>query len=124
MSARVTPLVRNLAILALLAGAVTAAGRVGGLVLAILIGLAKLAFLVALGMVAYSVWRQNRGTFQLMSARLRLLLYGSVLLLVAVVLTADFWVSSFLTAVAFFVVIGGLGFVIYRVWEESRRYYY
>jgi hypothetical protein len=59
-----------------------------------------------------------------MSTRLRLALYGSVLGLVVVIATSSLWVSDLVTSLLFFALIGGLGYVIWRIWEESRRYYY
>lgn len=60
-----------------------------------------------------------------MPLRTRLLLYGSAAGIVLLVVTADLWAgSSPLAAVAFFVALGGCGYVLYRCWQESRRYYY
>ena len=121
---RIDPFVRNLLILAVVAAGVTAIGRTSERVLSALYLVASLALIVGLIALAYRVWRENRGTFSLMSTRLRLALYGSVLGLVLVIATSSLWVSSLLTSILFFVLIGGLGYVIWRVWEESRRYYY
>ena len=75
--------------------------------------------------LAYRVWRENRGTFSLMSTRLRLdaLRIGAR----ARARDRDFVAlgdAVFSTSLLFFGLIGGLGYVIWRVWEESRRYYY
>jgi hypothetical protein len=121
---RIDPFVRNLLILAVVAAAVTAIGRTSSQVLSALYLIASLALIVGLVLLAYRVWRENRGTFSLMSTRLRLALYGSVLGLVVVIATSSLWVSGLLTSLLFFALIGGLGYVIWRVWEESRRYYY
>jgi hypothetical protein len=120
----VPPLWRNLGILALISAVLTALGRVSDVALGIAFTVLNLAVLAVLAYFGYTVWRQNRGTFSLMSGRLRVLLYGSVVLLAVAIATASFWVTSGVTALLFFVVVGGLGYVIYRVWSESRRYYY
>jgi FtsH-binding integral membrane protein len=122
--ARISPFVRNLLILAVVAGLVTAIGRTSQRVLSALYLVASFALIVGLVALAYRVWKENRGTFSLMSTRLRLALYGSVLGLVVVIATSSLWVSGLLTSLLFFALVGGLGYVIWRVWEESRRYYY
>ena len=121
---RIDPFVRNLLILCVVAAGVTAIGRTSQRVLSALYLVASLALIVGLIALAYRVWRENRGTFSLMSTRLRLALYGSVLGLVLVIATSSLWVSSLFTSILFFLLLGGLGYVIWRVWEESRRYYY
>jgi hypothetical protein len=121
---RIDPFVRNLLILAVVAAAVTAIGRTSSQVLSALYLIASLALIVGLVALAYRVWKENRGTFSLMSTRLRLALYGSVLGLVVVIATSSLWVSGLLTSLLFFALVGGLGYVIWRVGEESRRYYY
>jgi FtsH-binding integral membrane protein len=121
---RIDPFIRNLLILAVVAAGVTAIGRTSQRVLSALYLVASLALIVGLIALAYRVWRENRGTFSLMSTRLRLALYGSVLALVVVIATSSLWVSDLFTSLVFFALVGGLGYVIWRVWEESRRYYY
>ena len=123
-AARISPFVRNLLVVAVVAGLVTAIGRTSQRVLSALYLVASLALIVGLVALAYRVWKENRGTFSLMSTRLRLALYGSVLGLVVVIATSSLWVNDLLTSLLFFALVGGLGYVIWRVWEESRRYYY
>jgi FtsH-binding integral membrane protein len=120
----IDPFVRNIGILCLVSAAVTGVGRTSSRVLSALYLVASLALIVGLVVLAYRVWRENRGTFSLMSTRLRLMLYGSVLGLVLVIATSSLWVTGLLTSLLFFGLIGGLGYVVWRVWEESRRYYY
>ena len=75
--------------------------------------------------IAFSVWRQNRGTFGLMPLRSRVLLYGSAIGLVLLVATGDLWAgSSAPAALLFFAALFGCGYVLYRCWQESRRYFY
>ncbi|MDX6537134.1 MAG: hypothetical protein QOD37_1475 [Gaiellales bacterium] len=118
------PLWRNLGILALVAAALTAAGQ-GGRVTGVLLLILRVLFLLVLVGVAFSVWRQNRGTFGLMPLRSRVLLYGSAIGLVLLIATADLWASSSApAALLFFAALFGCGYVLYRCWQESRRYFY
>ncbi len=118
------PLWRNLAIVAVLSALLTAAGqggRVGGIVFIVL----RVVFLLVLATIAVTVWRQNRGTFGLMPLRSRVLLYGSAIGLVLLIATGDLWAgSSALASLVFFAALFGLGYVLYRCWQESRRYFY
>jgi hypothetical protein len=118
------PLARNLALLAAVAAVLTAIGSVGGTLVWLVWWLATLAMLAGFVYFGYTIWRENRGTFSLMSARLRWLLYGSSAAIVLLVVTSFLWVHSFASAVVFFVLLGALGYGVYRVWNESRRYYY
>lgn len=118
------PLWRNLGIVALIAAALTAAGQ-GGRVGTIVFFILRVLFLLMLIGIAVAVWRQNRGTFGLMPLRSRVLLYGSALGLVVLVATGDLWAgSSALAALLFFALLFGCGYVLYRCWQESRRYFY
>jgi hypothetical protein len=116
---------RNLAIVALVAAGLTALGEAGSEITNLLFLILRIAFLVVLGGLALSIWRQNRGTFGLMPLRSRAMLYGSVVGIVLLVVTADLWAgSSPLTAIVFFAALGACGYGLYRGWQESRRYYY
>ena len=82
-------------------------------------------FLLVLAGIAFSVWRQNRGTFGLMPLRSRILLYGSAIGLVLLIATGDLWASSSaLAALRLLRRALRLGYVLYRCWQESRRYFY
>jgi hypothetical protein len=118
-------LLRNLGIVGLVAAGLTAAGQAGSTATAILFLIVRIAFLIALGWLAWTIWRQNRGTFRLMPLRSQVMLYGSVAGIVVLVVTADLWAgSSPLAAIIFFAALGGCGYMLYRGWQESRRYYY
>jgi hypothetical protein len=118
------PLWRNLGIIAVVSALLTAAGQ-GGRVAGILFLILRVLFLLVLAGIAVTVWRQNRGTFGLMPLRSRLLLYGSAIGIVLLIATGDLWAgSSAAAALLFFVVLFGLGYILYRCWQESRRYFY
>ena len=59
-----------------------------------------------------------------MEPRLRYALYGCAIALALVVLSAPLWVRGFASSVAVLPALAGLGFAIWRLWQESRRYYY
>jgi hypothetical protein len=118
------PLWRNLGIVAVVSALLTAAGQ-GGRVTGVLLLVLRVLFLLVLMGIAFSVWRQNRGTFGLMPLRSRVLLYGSAIGLVLLIATADLWASSSApAALLFFAALAGCGYVLYRCWQESRRYFY
>ena len=123
-SFHVPALWRNLAILAVIAAAITATGEASARVLTAILVLANLALFGAMLYFGYTIWRQNRGTFDLMEPRLRYGLYGCCIALALVVLSAPLWVRGFASSALFFLLLGGLGFAIWRLWQESRRYYY
>jgi hypothetical protein len=118
-------LLRNLIIVGLIAAVLTAAGEGGSQVTSILFLILRIAFLIALGWLGWTVWRQNRGTFRLMPLRSQLLLYASAIGIVVLVVTADLWASSSpLASLLFFAALIACGYGLYRGWQESRRYYY
>jgi hypothetical protein len=118
-------LVRNLGIVALVAAGLTALGQAGSEITSLLFLVLRIAFLIALAGLAVSIWRQNRGTFGLMPARSKAMLYVGAIGIVLLVVTADLWAGrSPLTALIFFAALGGCGYLCYRGWQESRRYYY
>jgi hypothetical protein len=118
------PLWRNLGIVAVVAALLTAAGQ-GGRVAGVLFIILRVLFLLVLAGIAFSVWRQNRGTFGLMPLRSRVLLYGSAIGLVLLIATGDLWAGSSAPAsLLFFAALFGCGYVLYRCWQESRRYFY
>ena len=118
------PLWRNLGIVAVISAVLTAAGQ-GGRVAGILFLVLRVLFLLVLATIAVTVWRQNRGTFGLMPLRSRVLLYASAIGLVLLLATGDLWAgSSALASLLFFAALFGLGYILYRCWQESRRYFY
>jgi hypothetical protein len=123
-SFHVPALGRNLLILAVIAAAITATGDASARALSAILIAANLALFGAMLYFGYTIWRQNRGTFDLMEPRLRYALYGCCIALALVVLSAPLWVRSFASSAVFFLLIGGLGFAVWRLWQESRRYYY
>jgi hypothetical protein len=120
---RIPVLARNLLIVAAIAAVLALTERVSGQVVQFLSAAARIALLGAFLWWGYGLWRENRGTFSL-SNRLRYGLYATVAALVIVIVTSIFWAKTFVTTLIFFALVAGLGYVIYRIWQESRRYYY
>lgn len=115
---------RNLAILALISLLITlgvTGSRVSASVISTVVSFLLVAMLLA---IAATIWNQNKGTFDLMPRPKRYLLYAAVLGIGALILAQRFFVQSLLLSVLWFLAIAGLGFVVYRIWQESRRYHY
>ncbi len=84
--------------------------------------LARIAFIIAIAFFVFLVWREQRGHIALWSTRARTVFYGSAILIVA-----DFGVwflrgVSGLDALAFFLVLIGAGFAMWRVWRDQHTY--
>jgi hypothetical protein len=120
----IPPLARNLAILAVIALALTLAGGTSGRVFDVLFMIVNIAFALALLWFGINLYRRNRGTFDLMPASRRYALYASAGALLLLIVTSWAWVSTPLAALAFFALIGGLGYAVWWLWQDSRRYYY
>jgi hypothetical protein len=123
-SFHVPALTRNLLILAVIAAIITGTGQASARALSAVLIIANLALFGALLYFGYTIWRANRGTFDLMESRLRYALYGCSIALALVVLSAPLWVRGFASSAVFFLLLGALGYAIWRLWQESRRYYY
>jgi hypothetical protein len=72
----------------------------------------------------YVMWRENRTRISYMPTRERTILYAaSALLALLLVGSLVFNAWSGLSSIAFLVLIGGLAFVIWKVWQDAQRYY-
>jgi hypothetical protein len=72
----------------------------------------------------YVMWRENRTRISYMPTRERSILYaasGLLVLLLVGSLLFNAW--SGLSSIAFLVLVGGLAFVIWKVWQDAQRYY-
>ena len=121
---QIPPLVRNLGIIAVIALALALAGGTSGRVFDVLFLILNIAFAVALLYFGITLYRRNRGTFDLMPASRRYALYACAGALLLLILTSWAWVSTPLAALAFFGLVGGLGYAVWWLWQDSRRYYY
>lgn len=117
-----SPVVRNVLIVVAIAAVISlsstaAAGAV------LLRSLLSLLILVGMAYFAWVLYRENRTRIAFLPRSRQLLLAGAAALAVLLVLTSALWVTGFVEAIVFFALLGGCGYAIYRVVDESRRYY-
>ena len=118
---RISPFVRNLGILALIALVIVVLNLETSLMTASI--LLQIAFFLALAFVAYMVWRDfGRREISLWPKRAQWVFYGAVALLM--VDLAWFFLASLsgLDALAFFLVAAGCCYAAFRTWREAHRY--
>ncbi|MFN2467472.1 MAG: hypothetical protein ABR521_04980 [Gaiellaceae bacterium] len=114
------PLVRGLGIVALIAAAIVLLS-LEQTVISLHI-LARIAFILAIALFVFLVWREQRSEIGTWSARAKTVFYGAALLIVA-----DFGVL-FLQGLdgpdglAFIVVLGCSGYAMWRVWRDQHTF--
>lgn len=113
-------LARNLAIVALLALAVTVlpgAGNVAdGLLTALMLG-----FLAAIGMLVARVWRQTGMTRDVMSERNRVIFYGSLGALALMIVGLDELLATGAGTIAWLAVVAASVFGLVTTWREANQ---
>lgn len=114
------PTLRGFSVLALIAGAITAAS--GERALFALFVLMRIAFLLAMVWFAYTLWRNHRSEINVWPLRARAVFYGAALLLVADLLVYFFRDVAGPDALVFFLVLGGCGYALWRVWRDQHTY--
>jgi drug/metabolite transporter (DMT)-like permease len=94
--------------------------------LAVISGLLRIAFFLAIAFVVYLWWRNHRSDIETWSQRSRLVFYGAALL---IVLDLGAYFSPFRTgslagfsALSFVLVLGICGFSMWRVWRDEHRF--
>lgn len=120
----VNPTLRGFAILILIAGVITALGledALGSLFFVI-----RIAFIVAIAIFLFTLWRSRREEIATWSGRSQLVFYGAaVLALVNLGLAFAFsYPETGLEAVVFFVVLVACFFSMWRVWRDEHTYGY
>jgi hypothetical protein len=118
--ARIPPLVRGLAIVAIVAVIVVALSLQP--VLGTVQGLVRIAFFLAIAFFLFLLWRERRGDLEAWSERNRRLFYGAIILAVVDIgmligLGAAGW-----DALVFFVVLGACAWIVVRTWRLEHRY--
>ena len=90
--------------------------------LAALFLLARIAFFLAIAYFVFLVWRERRADIGVWSTRAQVVFYGAAA--VALLDLAQFFVVSLkgLNALAFFLVLAGCGYAMWRVWTDQHRY--
>ena len=118
--------IRNVAIIAGIALAITVSQTAGNLARYVM-ALLQLALLVAMVWFARDIWRRERHRLQWLSTRERNLLYaavGALALIVVGSLVYSFIGSwSLLSSLVFFLLVGSLAAIIWKLWGDARRYY-
>lgn len=114
------PSLRGIAILLLISGVITAAS--GESALFALFVLLRIAFLIALLWLGYTLWRNHRSEINAWPLRARAVFYGAAAVLVANLLVFFFLHVSGADALAFFLVLGGCGYALWRVWRDQHTY--
>lgn len=114
------PTLRGFFILAVISGVITAAS--GERALYALFVLMRIAFLLAMIWFAYTLWRNHRGEIAVWPARAKAVFYGAAALLVADMLVYFFRHIAGPDALAFFLVLGGAGYAMWRTWRDQHTY--
>jgi TRAP-type C4-dicarboxylate transport system permease small subunit len=115
--------VRNICIviaLVLVVAVPAGGGALAGIVLLVLRILMIAAFLY----FGYILWRENKHKTAWLPQRQRAILYAAAALL-GVLLLGSFFYSNWnvVSVIVFFALVGGLGYLIWRILDDSRRYY-
>jgi uncharacterized membrane protein YtjA (UPF0391 family) len=120
----INPTIRGFAIVFLIAGFITALGLED--VLGALFVVARIAFIVAIALFLFTLWRRRRDEIATWSLRARIVFYAAAALaLVNLVLAfvLDYPSTGF-EALTFFAVLAACGFAMWRVWRDEHTYGY
>lgn len=112
---------RNVAIIALLALAVTALPGGGDVAEAVVTALV-IAFLAAIAFAVHRMFRENQFGFLALSDRWRAATIVAIGAVVLMIVGADELLASGLGLFLWLAVIGGAIFTLVRAWGESRSY--
>jgi len=85
--------------------------------------IAQVAFLIAIAFFVYLVWREQRHTIGLWSARARYVFYGAAGVIAAtIVVWIVHGIHGGLDALAFILVLAGSGYAMWRTWRDQHTY--
>lgn len=113
--------VRNIAIIAALAFVVAAVPGGGNVAEAVLTAI-TLAFLATIAVAGYQVYRSQRLAIMTLSDQQRLLLCGSVGLIVLMVAGADEMLGTGLGTLAWIALLAAAAVAIWRLYLDSQTY--
>lgn len=116
-----SPVVRNIAIIALVALAVVAIPG-GGNAADTIIAAISLGFMAAIAFLGYRLYRENQFTLMSLTNQQRGLLYGAIGLIFATLVATDRLWNTGLGVLTWFALLAAAGFALFYVWSESRRY--
>ena len=83
----------------------------------------RVAILAGLVFFGYRLWRENRGRLSLLENRQKLLFYGAAAVIVVFILASFLLPLSLFGAILFLVIVGGAGFVMWRIWQDAAGWY-
>lgn len=113
--------VRNVAIIALLALAITVLPGGGNVVEGLLTAL-SLIFIAAIGLLIGRLWTQTSFTRDAMDDRQRALFYGAVGAIALMVAGLDEMFDSGAGTVAWLAIVGISGYLLYTTWQQANSY--
>jgi hypothetical protein len=121
---RISPTVRGLAIIVVIAAVITALQL--QIALQSLLVIARIAFFLAIAFFLFLLWRERRDEISMWPRRSRAVLYGAVALALVDIGAAVLfpWPSGGLEALIFFFVLGAAAFAAWRVWRDEHTYGY
>lgn len=114
-------IVRNIAIIAVLALLLTVLPAGGNLATGVLTAL-SLTFLAAIALLGVRFWRDNSLTRDTLSDRQRALIYGALGVIALMVAGTDELLNSGVGTVAWLVLLGTSGWLIFTTWREANSY--
>ena len=114
-------LVRNIAIIAVLALVIVAVPG-GGNAADTIIAAISLAFMAAIALLGYRLYRENGFFLSTLSDRHRGLLYVAIGLIFATFVATDRLWDTGLGTLTWFALLAAGSFALFYVWSESRRY--
>jgi small-conductance mechanosensitive channel len=119
-SFRINPFVRNLLILAAIAGVIVVL-QLEQTLFALGV-IARVAFILAIAYFIFLVWRERREGISLWSQRARWVFYGAAV--VAVVDVGVYWYGGAVgyEILAFVGVLALCGFAMWRTWRDQHTY--
>ena len=115
----VPPLVRGLALVALVAVVVVALSLEP--VLATVGGLVRIAFFLAIAFFLFLLWRERRGDLEVWSGWNRRVFYAAIVLAVVDIGMLIGLGASGPDALAFFLVLGACAWALVRVWRAEHQ---
>ena len=117
---------RGFIIIVAIAAGITAAGQAGAIGLGLVLFFIQIAFIVAICIFLFVLWRQNRHEIALWPLRSRVVFYGAALLAIFDIVARFIlpWPVGALQALAFFGVLGACLYAMVRVWRDQHSYGY
>jgi ABC-type nickel/cobalt efflux system permease component RcnA len=84
--------------------------------------IAKIAFLLAIAVFLFLLWREHRSEIDLWPGRAQAAFYGAAALIVVDIAAISFIDETGLDAVAFVLVLAAGVFALWRTWRDQHNY--